>query len=121
MGIFDRRRERDKEKSESPEWLRAYVPSYTYYSDKTGNPSPAFVLHNDISTRLLKKPQEEYELPDNFVLLLMDSNAKKTVGVVPYDKALKVLEKYQIDETKDEMLLRPLTLEELKGVIEMKK
>ncbi len=121
MGIFDRRKERDKEKSESPEWLRAYVPSYTYYSDKTGTPAPAFVLHDDISTRLLKKPQEEYEVTDNFVLVLMDTTAKKMVGVVPYDKALKTLEKYQIDETKDEMLLRPLTLEELKVVNELKK
>lgn len=119
MGIFDRRKERDKEKSESPEWLRAYVPSYTYLSDKNSNPYPAFVLNEDISTRLLKKPQEDYENVDNFRLVLASSTEKKIIGEVPYDKAIKVLEKFQIDETKEELLVRAMTNDELKEVIDL--
>lgn len=121
MGIFDRRKERDKEKSESPEWLQAYMPSFTFLSDKAGNPSGGFSLNAGVSTRLLKKPQDDYEGVDDFKLLLISTTEKKILGTVPYDKALKQLEKYQIDETKEEILLRPLSHAEMRELIEITK
>lgn len=118
MGIFDRRKERDKEKSESPEWVQAYVPSYSYLSDKEGNPSGGFTLNAGVSTRLLKKPHDDYEGVDIFNLVLISTTEKKILGTVPYDKALKLLEKYQIDETKEEILLRPLSHAEMRELID---
>ncbi len=120
MGIFDKRKERDKEKSDSPAWQQAYVPTYSFISDASGNPAASFALNEGISTRLLKKPQEYYDDVDRFILILISSTDKKIIGELPYDKALKALEKFQNDETKEEVLLRPLTYAEIKELASLK-
>ena len=71
MGIFDKRKERDKEKSDSPAWQQAYIPTYSFISDSAGNPSAAFALNEGVSTRLLKKPQEYYDEVNRFILILI--------------------------------------------------
>lgn len=121
MGIFDRRKERDKEKNESPEWMQAYMPSYSFVTDSAGNPAASFALSEGVSTRLLKKPHDFYEETENFVLILISSTEKKVIGELPYEKAMKVLEKFQIDETKEEMLIRALSYTEMKEVLDAKK
>ncbi|MBP5493098.1 MAG: hypothetical protein J6Y08_09655 [Clostridiales bacterium] len=114
MGIFDKRKERDKEKADSPIWQQAYVPSYSFITDKAANPCGAFALNEGISTRLLKKPSDFYEETKNFVLILISSTDKKIIDEIPYDKAIKALDNFKQDETKEELLVRPLTYQELK-------
>ena len=117
MGIFDRRKEKEKEKKESPEWIRAYMPSYSFITDKKGNPCGAFSLNEGVSTRFPKKPGDFYEETPRFIMVVISSTDKKILGEIEYDKAIKLLEKYQIDETKDEMLIRELTYKEIKEIL----
>ena len=117
MGIFDRRKEKEKEKKESPEWLRAYMPSYSFVTDKKGNPCGAIALNEGVSTRFPKKPADFYEETPRFVMVVISSTDKKIIGEIEYDKAIKSLEKFMIDETKDELLIRELTYQELKEVM----
>ncbi|HAU50772.1 MAG TPA: hypothetical protein DEG74_05285 [Clostridiales bacterium] len=114
MGIFDRRKENDKE---SPLWKNAYIPSYNYQSDSNGNAAASFALNEGIATRLLKKPKEFYEDTDRFLLLLISSTDKKILGTLPYDKALKLLDPYKLEETKEEVIIRPLTYSELSSLL----
>lgn len=116
MGLFDKRKERDKEKSDSPMWQQAYVPSYSFVTDKEGNPAAAFALNEGVTTRLLKKPQEFYEDNSKFVMIIISSTDKKVIGELPYDKALKTVDKYKLDETKEEMLIRELSYQEIKDI-----
>ena len=117
MGIFDRKKEADKEKAGSPLWMNAYVPSYNFESDKNGNPAGGFTLNEGVATRLLKKPQDFYNETPRFVLLFLSTTDKKIIGMLPYDKALKALEAYKQDETRDELLVRPLTYQEITGLL----
>lgn len=119
MGIFDRKKDNEKAISQSPLWNNAYTPSYNYMSDSNGNPSGSFALNEGIATRLLKKPHDFYEETDRFVLLLVSTTDKKIIGMLPYDKALKQLDQYKLEETKDEMIIRPLTYSELTGLIKV--
>ena len=114
MGIFDRRKENEKD---SPLWKNAYVPSYNYQSDKNGNAAASFALNEGIATRLLKKPHDFYEDTDKFLLLLISSTDKKILGTIPYDKALKMLDPYKLEETKEEVIIRPLTYAEITGLL----
>ncbi|MBO7565306.1 MAG: hypothetical protein J6T40_10775 [Clostridiales bacterium] len=120
MGIFDRRRERDNEKMDSPLWQKAYIPSYSFITDDHGSPSAAFGLSEGIATRLLKKPREFYEETDRFTLILISATENKILGYVPYEKALKIAEKFQIDETRDEILIRPLSYTDLQEFLAAK-
>ncbi len=117
MGIFDKRKEKDREKADSPLWMAAYMPSYSFMIDGNGNPSGGFALNEGILSRFLKKPSEYYEETDRFVMVLISSTDKKVIGELPYDKALKALEAYKQDETKDELLVRPLTYQEITGLL----
>lgn len=117
MGIFDKKKERDREKIDSPVWQRAYTPSYSFMIDDNGDPCGGFALNEGIMTRLLKKPSEYYEEASRFVLVLISSTDKKVIGQLPYDRALKVAEQYKEDETKDEILIRPLSYQEITGML----
>ncbi|MBO4928643.1 MAG: hypothetical protein J5379_10415 [Clostridiales bacterium] len=117
MGIFDRRRERDKEKSDSPLWQQAYMPAYSFITNSKGEPAAAFALNEGISTRFLKKPGEFYEETDHFALIVISSTDKKIIGELDYDRGMKYLEKFKLDETRDELLVRPLTYAELQEVL----
>ncbi|MBP5417538.1 MAG: hypothetical protein J6Y58_08440 [Clostridiales bacterium] len=114
MGIFDRRKESDKE---SPLWKNAYMPAYNYQSDSNGNAAASFTLNEGIATRFLKKPRDFYEDTERFLLLLISSTDKKILGTLPYDKAMKMLEPYKLEETKEEVIIRPLTYSELTGLL----
>ncbi len=118
MGFFDKRREKDKEKLDQPAWKQAYIPSYSFVADRNGNPCGAFSLNEDVSTRLPKKPSDFYEDLPRFVLVLISSTDKKILGELDYDKALKALEKYIVDDTKEEVLVRALTYQEIKGMLQ---
>ncbi len=113
MGIFDRRKEKEKDKKESPEWLRAYMPSYSFITDKGGNPCGAFALNEGVATRFPKKPGDFYEETPKFIMIVVSSTDKKIIGELDYDKAIKQLDKYKTDETKDEILIRELTYQEI--------
>jgi len=117
MGIFDRRKEKEKDKKDLPEWLRAYMPSYSFETDKKGNPCGAFALNEGVSTRLPKKPGDFYEETPRFIMVVISSTDKKVLGEVDYDKAIKYLDKFKVDETKDEILIRELTYQEIKEVL----
>ena len=117
MGIFDKRKERDREKSDSPIWQSAYIPSYSYMTDGNGDPSGAFSLTEGVLVRLLKKPSEYYEETNRFLLVLISTTDKKILGSIPYEKAMKDLEAFKQDETKDELLVRPLTYQEICGLL----
>ena len=114
MGIFDRRKD---DKNLSPLWQNAYVPSYSYASDTNGNAVGSFALNEGVATRLFKKPQDFYEETPRFILVLISSTDKKILGSLPYDKALKHLEPYKLEETKEEVIIRPLTYAEISGLM----
>ncbi|MBR3032563.1 MAG: hypothetical protein IKH92_06040 [Clostridiales bacterium] len=114
MGIFDRKKENGKD---SPLWNNAYIPSYNYQADNNGNPAGSFALNEGIATRLLKKPHDFYEETDRFVLMLISSTDKKILGMLPYEKALKLLDAYKLEETKEEVIIRPLTYAEISGLL----
>lgn len=113
MGIFDKRKERDKEKSESPAWVAAYMPSYSFSTNSKGEPLGSFAINEGVSMRLLKKPKDFYEETDKFIGILISTTENKIIGEVDYDKLIKQMEKFQIDETKEEMLIRELTNQEI--------
>ncbi|MBR5973871.1 MAG: hypothetical protein IK020_01675 [Clostridiales bacterium] len=117
MGIFDKKKEKDREKSDSPVWQRAYVPAYSFMIDGNGDPAGGFALNEGVMTRLLKKPSEYYEETSRFVLVLISSTDKKIIGEIPYEKALKALDPFREDETKDELLIRPLTYQEITSLL----
>jgi len=117
MGFFDKRREKDREKLELTTWKHAYIPSYSFVTDKSGNPCGALSMHEGVSTRLPKKPSDFYEGISRFVLVLISSTDKKILGEIDYDKAMKSLEKYIQDDTKEEVLIRELTYQELKDLL----
>ena len=62
---------------------------------------------------MLKKPKDFYEDADKFVGVLISTTENKVISTVDYAKLLKSIEKYQIDETKDEILVRELTNQEV--------
>ena len=117
MGIFDKRKEKDQAKSDSPLWQRAYTPSYSFMIDRNGDPAGAFALNEGVMSRLLKKPSEYYEETNRFILVLISSTDKKVIGELPYDKAMKALDAYKEDETKDELLIRAMTYQEITGLL----
>lgn len=118
MGIFDKRKERDREKSDSPVWQRAYTPAYSFMIDGNGDPAGGFALNEGVMTRFLKKPSEYYEEVPRFVLVLISFTDKKVIGQIPYDRALKALEQFKEDETKEEILIRPLSYQEITGIMQ---
>jgi len=115
MGLFAKLK--NKEKSD---FKNAYVGKPNFYNGKAGKPFGVFTLTEDTLTLLPKNPKVLYKVDnmeiDDWKLMLVS----KTDGVlkdIDYYVAIDKLKKYVIKENTENILIRGLSLKELKNIL----
>lgn len=116
MGLFDKL----KGKKETVDWSNAYIATPKFYEKPDGTPFGAFALTEGAETVLPKTPQNKYRVDGKIVsewkLLLVSTTKLAAIGDTDYFTALKNVEKYVLDSTKDSVLVKGLSLSELESL-----
>ncbi|ORX77164.1 hypothetical protein BCR32DRAFT_295787 [Anaeromyces robustus] len=103
------------------EWEEAYIAKPHFYSKDGDKPFGSFALTEETLTSLLKNPKASYRVDNNEVeewkLTLISTTLDDIIDSIDYYTALEKLQKYVIDENDKYILVRGLTLEELKEII----
>lgn len=115
MGLFDKLKNKEK-----GDFKNAYVGKPNFYSGKDGKPFGVFALTEDTLTLLPKNPKVLYKVDnmeiDDWKLMLVST----TYGVLKdldYYVAIDKLKKYIIKENTENILIKGLSLEELKNIL----
>lgn len=115
MGLFDKLK--NKEKSD---FKNAYVGKPSFYNGKDGGPFGVFALTEDTLTLLPKNPKVLYKV-DNMEIddwkLMLVSTTNGVLKDVNYYVAIDKLKKYVIRENTENILIKGLSLEELKDIL----
>lgn len=124
MGLFDRlrgKKEPVEEKKEPVDWSSAHRATPQFYEKPGVAPFGAIALTEGAETVLPKRPQDRYQvrgLPvTDWRLVLVSTSEGGVVGMVDYTAGLGAVEKYALDTDEESILVRGLTLGELKGLI----
>lgn len=100
----------------------AYIAKPHFYRKPDGGVFGAISLTESTETILPKNPQAGYQIDGKFVsewkLVLVSISGDAIVGETDYVSALKKAETYILDENETSILLRGLSLAELKGLKE---
>ena len=108
-------------KEKSPvDWSKAYTARLRFYAKPDGSPFGAIALTEGTETVLPKVPQNEYAVDGQQVLdwrlALISTTRDGFVGDCEYSEALEKLEKYMIDSSERNILIRALSLDELEAI-----
>lgn len=118
MGFFDK----FKGKKETVNWNDAYEANPKFYGKPDGSPFGAIALTEGTKTILPKNPQSEYLVDGKAVsewkLMLISTSKDAIIGDTDYFVALKKIERYSLDTTKNAILIKELSLAELEGLME---
>ncbi len=113
MGLFHKQ----KEKKNAADWHDALRAEPRFYTKPDGTPFGAIALTENTKTVLPKAPQQAYAVDGRPVpewrLVLISPSRGGVMGDVDYAAALRTLARKAMDATETEMLVRPLSAEEL--------
>ncbi len=116
MGKFDRR----KEKQKKSEWITAVRGTSKVYAGRI-----MVGLASGERTILPKNPWKDYQTGENapqecyMLLMRNDERGYYVIGHGNYDSTIKKLEEYILDSDETSILVRELTLEEVKSLVEV--
>lgn len=118
MGLFDKFKKK-KSPADSGE-NSAYMGKPNFYTDRDGTIFGAFALTEGTDTVLPKRPQNQYLVDGKRVskwrILFVSVGERDIIGDCDYFTALNKLEKYSSDFDEKHILVKGLTLAELKDV-----
>lgn len=117
MGFFDKL----KGKKEIGDWENAYIAAPKFYEKPDGTPFGAITLTEKTETVLPKSPQNEYRIDGKAVpewrLVFVSTTKDAVIGDADYFAALSNMQKYALDSKEDTILVKGLSLSELKHII----
>lgn len=116
MGLLDKL----KRKIETKDWNAAYNAVPKFYGKPDGASFGAIALTEGTQTILPKSPQNKYRIDGEAVsewrILLVSTTKDAMIGEADYFTALKCIEKYSLDANENSILVKGLSLSELKSL-----
>lgn len=116
MGLFDKFK-----KKENNDWENAYVGNPKFYKDKDGKPFGVFALTESTLTSFPKNPKLLYKVDDaevdDWKIMAISTTNNEILGDIDYYEAINKLLKFTIDEKNNNILIRGLSLNELKELL----
>lgn len=113
--------EDDEEADENNPWSDAYVAQPHVFEREDGSLMVNFTLTDTVDTVLPEVPEKLYAVEGNkidlWLLTFFSYDDKQNIGMLEYHIALQALRPYVVDEADDHVLLRGLSLEEMKQVL----
>lgn len=113
MGLFNK-------KKKTVNWDDAYKAKPHFYKQSDGSVFGAMSLTEGVKTMFLKQPQIHFEVEGQRIsqwrIALIDATNDSMIGDMDYFMALKKLQPYILAEDSNFILVRGLTLDELKSL-----
>ena len=113
MGLFNKKKKIDV-------WEDAYKAKPHFYKQSDGSVFGAMSLTEGVKTMFLKLPQIHFEVEGQRIsqwrIALIDATNDSMIGDMDYFMALKKLQPYILAEDSNFILVRGLTLDELKSL-----
>lgn len=111
----------DEETGEDNPWTDAYEARPHVFECNDGTLMVNFTLTDTVVTILPKAPEELYAVDGHninlWVLTFFSYDDEQNIGMLEYHAALQLLQPYVVDEADGHLLLRGLSLEEMKQVL----
>ena len=111
----------DEETGEDNPWTDAYEARPHVFERNDGTLMVNFTLTDTVVTILPKAPEELYAVDGHnislWVLTFFSYDDEQNIGMLEYHTALQLLQPYVVDEADGHLLLRGLSLEEMKQVL----
>ena len=113
MGLFNKKKKIDV-------WEDAYKATPHFYKQSDGSVFGVMSLTECVKTMFLKQPQIHFEVEGQRIsqwrIALIDATNDSMIGDMDYFMALKKLQPYILAEDSNFILVRGLTLDELKSL-----
>lgn len=113
MGLFNK-------KKKTVNWDDAYKAKPHFYKQSDGSVFGAMSLTEGVKTMFLKQPQIHFEVEGQRIsqwrIALIDTTNDSMIGQMDYGTCLKKLQPYILAEDSNFILVRGLTLDELKSL-----
>ena len=113
MGLFNKKKKIDV-------WDDAYKAKPHFYKQSDGSVFGAMSLTKGVKTMFLKQPQIHFEVEGQRIsqwrIALIDATNDSMIGQLDYGTCLKKLQPYILAEDSNFILVRGLTLDELKSL-----
>lgn len=113
MGLFNKKKKIDV-------WDDAYKAKPHFYKQSDGSVFGAMSLTEGVKTMFLKQPQIHFEVEGQRIsqwrIALIDTTNDSMIGQMDYGTCLKKLQPYILAEDSNFILVRGLTLDELKSL-----
>lgn len=113
MGLFNKKKKIDV-------WDDAYKAKPHFYKQSDGSVFGAMSLTEGVKTMFLKQPQIHFEVEGQHIsqwrIALIDATNDSMIGQMDYGTCLKKLQPYILAEDSNFILVRGLTLDELKSL-----
>lgn len=111
----------DEEADENNPWTDAYEAQPHVFEREDGSLMVNFTLTDTVDTILPEAPEKLYTIEDHeiglWALTFFSYDDEQNIGMLEYHTALQVLRPYVVDEADGHVLLRGLSLEEMKQVL----
>ena len=113
MGLFNK-------KKKTVNWDDAYKAKPHFYKQSDGSVFGAMSLTEGVKTMFLKQPQIHFEVEGQRIsqwrIALINTTNDSMIGQLDYGTCLKKLQPYILAEDSNFILVRGLTLDELKSL-----
>ncbi len=113
MGLFNKKKKIDV-------WEDAYKAKPHFYKQSDGSVFGAMSLTEGVKTMFLKQPQIHFEVEGQRIsqwrIALISTTNDSMIGQMDYGTCLKKLQPYILAEDSNFILVRGLTLDELKSL-----
>lgn len=113
MGLFNKKKKIDV-------WEDAYKAKLHFYKQSDGSVFGAMSLTEGVKTMFLKQPQIHFEVEGQRIsqwrIALISTTNDSMIGQLDYGTCLKKLQPYILAEDSNFILVRGLTLDELKSL-----
>lgn len=111
----------EEESKEEDMWSEAYNANPHVFEREDSTLMVNFTLTDTVDTVLPKEPEKLYAVDDKeitqWVLTFFSYDDEEVIGMLEYHAALQTLQEYVVEERGDYVLLRGLSIEEMKQVI----
>ena len=116
MGFFDKFK-----KKEIYNFDLAYEGKPEFYVGKDGKPFGVFALTENTLTTLPKDPKAIYKIDninvDTWKLMLVSTSENGILGDLAYYEAIHKLKKFVVDERNGSLLIKSISLDDLKKIL----